>query len=53
MKSDLGIALEHHDIRNITMQEMVKRIDFYHNFHPNVNHSVMLAQAELFFDKQQ
>ena len=35
------------------MQEMVKRIDFYHEFHPNVNHSEMLAQAELFFDKQQ
>ena len=30
LKHDLGIALEDHDIRNLTLQEMVQRIDFYH-----------------------
>ena len=48
MKHDLGIHLEDHDIRNITLQEMVQRIDFYHEFHPEVNPTKMLAQAELF-----
>lgn len=36
MLHDIGVNLEDEDIRNITLDEMYRRIDFYSAFHPNI-----------------